>query len=548
MEGAVVAAASYRVGSMFGKYKLKRLLGQGGMGEVYEAYDTSKDRTVALKILRQELSHDQRFRTRFQRESRAAAVLDEPHVIPIYDWGEIDGSLYIDMRLVRGRDLQEILKHGPIEPARAVAIIRQIASALDSAHAQGLIHRDIKPQNILVTSVDDFAYLIDFGIAENLSDTRLTVAGSAIGSFAYMAPERFEDRPTTSVVDVYSLAAVLYEALTGDAPFKASSLQQLIAAHMSLPPPRPSGLDPQLPAAFDQIIARGMAKIPKDRYATPGALARAAQNALNAAASSGPNTGPLAATQQAQPNPAVAAPYAGPNTGPFATTQQAQSNSAVAAPYAAGPTPSWQVAQQMPNQARPWLLPTVIIAATALLLGGIGVIIGMLAQQRNSPAPTATQTTGDTAASPTPAQGQGPTSVQVQAVPPPAPPSPSLPPAPPPRAARPPLISGPDNSASHQSCDYGWSLNNITGWGSHAGRGTPETSCYFAGSVLTSYWNEYGGASRQLRTVSAAGAVDCDTVAGAVCDGSNFLMQCAAYGSDNWITCTGGHDARVYLY
>jgi serine/threonine protein kinase len=176
-----------------------------------------------LKILRRELSLDERFRTRLQRESRAAAMLEEPHVIPIYDWGEIDGSLFIDMRLVRGQDLQEVLKHGSLEPARAVGIIRQIASALDAAHAQGLIHRDIKPQNILITSAEDFAYLIHFGIAENLSDTRLTIAGSAIGSFAYMAPERFEDRPTTSAVDVHSVAAVLYEALTGEAPFKPAA-------------------------------------------------------------------------------------------------------------------------------------------------------------------------------------------------------------------------------------------------------------------------------------------------------------------------------------
>ena len=165
------------------------------MGGVYEARDTSKDRTVALKILPEELSRDDGFRTRFQRESRAAAMLEEPHVIPIHDWGEIDGNLYIDMRLVRGQDLHELLQRGPLEPERAVGIIRQIAAALDAAHAQGLIHRDVKPQNILITAVEDFAYLIDFGIAQNRGDTRLTVAGSAIGSFAYMAPERFEDRP-----------------------------------------------------------------------------------------------------------------------------------------------------------------------------------------------------------------------------------------------------------------------------------------------------------------------------------------------------------------
>jgi serine/threonine kinase PknH len=513
-----VAPANDRIGSMFGKYKLNRPLGQGGMGEVYEAYDTSKDRTVALKILRQELSNDEHFRNRFQRESHAAAMLEEPHVIPIYDWGETDGSLFIDMRLIRGQDLHELLKRGPLKPERVVAIIRQIAAALDAAHAQGMIHRDVKPQNILVTSTEDFAYLIDFGIAQNLDDTRLTVAGSAIGSFAYMAPERFEDRPTTSAVDVYSLAAVLYEALTGEAPFRGSGIEQLMAAHMSSPPPRPSVANPRLPPAFDDVIARGMAKDPDDRYGSAGALGRAAQRALDGTLSSGPDSGPFATAQQAPPG------YAGPG------------------PRDAGPMrPAGQAGQQKPNQAPPWLVPAAIIMAAALL-GGVGVIVGLLV---HAPSPIPAPTTGNTAASSTSYEGRPQT--PVEPAPPPAPPFTASPP-PAPALARPPLISGPDNSASHESCDYGWSLINVAGWGSHAGRGTPETSCYFAGSVLKSYWNTYGGASRQQRSVSAPGAVDCDTVDGAVCDGSNFMMQCAAYGSDNWITCTGGRNARVYLY
>lgn len=378
--------AAGKAGSMFGKYQLKRLLGQGGMGEVYEAHDTSKDRTVALKILREELSRDEGFRTRFQRESRAAAMLEEPHVIPIHDWGEIEGNLYIDMRLVRGQDLHELLQRGPLEPERAVGIIRQIAAALDAAHAQGLIHRDVKPQNILITAVEDFAYLIDFGIAENRGDTRLTVAGSAIGSFAYMAPERFEDRPATAAVDTYSLAGVLYEALTGQPPFKVSSMEQVIAAHLSSPPPQPSAVNPRVPAAFDDVIARGMAKDPDDRYGSPGALGRAAQRALGAA-SSGPSTGPTAVTQAAPATPAAFTPG---NSGPT--------------------LPAWQVAQQhSPNppqpstsQARPWLVPAVIIAAAALILGGIGIVIGLLARQNTAPPTSSSPSTGYTVPTPTP--------------------------------------------------------------------------------------------------------------------------------------------------
>ena len=226
-----------RVGTTFGKYNIISLLGKGGMGEVYEAYDTDKNRTVALKILADGLSNDDTFRKRFQRESHAAAVLQEPHVIPIHDWGEIDGRLYIDMRLVHGQTLDELIAKGPMEPSRAVAIIGQIGAALDAAHAEGLLHRDIKPHNIIVTEAD-FAYLVDFGIAEVRGDTRLTTAGTPIGTISYMAPERFTEAEATPAVDVYALACVLYESLTGDSPFSRDSLENMVAAHLASPPPR----------------------------------------------------------------------------------------------------------------------------------------------------------------------------------------------------------------------------------------------------------------------------------------------------------------------
>jgi hypothetical protein len=248
---------------------------------VYEAYDTDKGRTVALKILTDENAQDEQFRTRFLRESHAAAIFQEPHVIPIHDWGEIDRHLYIDMRLVRGQSLHDLLKSGPLQPERAVAICQQIAAALDAAHAEGLVHRDVKPQNIIVTPVD-FAYLVDCGIAEAKGDTRLTMAGYQVGSFGYMAPERFNDGETTAAVDVYSLACVLYEALTGDVPFPGQSLEQVMAAHLYSPPPRPSAVNPRMPASFDDVIARGMAKEPDDRYGSAGAFGRAAHRALRA--------------------------------------------------------------------------------------------------------------------------------------------------------------------------------------------------------------------------------------------------------------------------
>ncbi len=272
-----------RVGTAFGQYNITRLLGKGGMGEVYEAYDTVKRRTVALKILANEFSHDEKFRARFQRESHAAAILQEPHVIPIHDWGEIDGNLYIDMRLVQGQTLADLLVRGPLAPARAVSVISQVGAALDAAHAEGLIHRDIKPQNIIVTPAD-FPYLVDFGIAEAKGDSRLTMTGTQIGTMNYMAPERFTARPATAAVDIYALTCVLYETLTGQTPFASDSLENLMAAHLYSPPPRPSQLNPRVPAALDDVIARGMAKDPDDRYGSAGGLGLAADRRRRASA------------------------------------------------------------------------------------------------------------------------------------------------------------------------------------------------------------------------------------------------------------------------
>jgi serine/threonine-protein kinase len=328
---------------------------------VYEAYDTGKGRTVALKVLTDQYAQDETFRARFLRESRAAAILQEPHVIPIHDWGEIDDILYIDMRLVQGRTLRELLKTGALEPQRATDIVRQIAAALDAAHAQGLIHRDVKPQNIIVTPAD-FAYLVDFGIAESKGDTRLTMAGYQVGSFDYMAPERFGEEEATQAVDVYSLACVLHEALTGAKAFPVHSAEQVIGAHLSSPPPRPSALNARVPPSFDDVIAHGMAKHPDDRYGSAGALGRAAKRALSAERSAPPLAETLLAPQH----------LSGPPSYPPFNAQYAYP--------AMGPTDAVGARK---GPSRQLIVVTAIGIAIALLLGGVAVVIGLLAD-RNS--------------------------------------------------------------------------------------------------------------------------------------------------------------------
>ncbi|UPG66846.1 protein kinase domain-containing protein [Gordonia hongkongensis] len=274
---------SSRAGTTLGPYRIDRLLGRGGMGEVYEAYDTVRERRVALKLLPPHLVHDKDFRERFERESKTAAKLSDPHVIPIHDWGEKDGVLFIDMRLVDGQDLRKLLAAGPLPAARAVAILGQVASALDAAHRNGLVHRDIKPDNILVDA-DDFAYLVDFGIAQGASDSRLTQIGTALGTLAYMAPERFGDDPAGPSSDNYALACVLYESVTGQTPYPVKTDQGLMAAHITKEPPTMGG-------PLDPVIARGLAKDPAQRYPTARELIRAAASALTEPpASSAPPT------------------------------------------------------------------------------------------------------------------------------------------------------------------------------------------------------------------------------------------------------------------
>ncbi|MCP9273560.1 serine/threonine-protein kinase [Mycolicibacterium arenosum] len=270
-------------GAPFGRYRLIAPLGKGGMGQVFRAYDTETDRVVAVKVLPPQLALDAKFKERFRREAHAAARLSEPHVVPIHHYGEIDGQLYVDMRLIEGEDLGQILRrthHFGIEQKRAVTLVGQVAEALHAAHRAGLVHRDVKPSNILVTDTD-FAYLIDFGIVRASEEETLTASGMTMGTVSYMAPEQFTSGVADVRSDVYALTCVLFEALTGRVPFPGD-LKKKSSAHVNDPPPQPSRERRGVTPALDAVIARGMAKDPDRRYQSTIELADAARAALRA--------------------------------------------------------------------------------------------------------------------------------------------------------------------------------------------------------------------------------------------------------------------------
>ncbi|WP_227984124.1 serine/threonine-protein kinase [Nocardia spumae] len=263
----------------FGRYRLDRRLGRGSAGEVWLAYDPAEARTVALKILSGSAAEDADYRRRFEREARIGARLDNPHIAPIHRFGEFDGRLYLDMAYIPGVDLAKLVRSGVMGATEAVELISQIAEALDAAHAAGLIHRDVKPANIIVHTTG-FAYLIDFGIARAAGQTTITATGFTVGTLAYMAPERFTGHGDARS-DVYSLACVLYECLTAQRPFGDTDAVQQLHAHLHQAPPRPSAADSRIPEALDAVIARGMAKQAGDRYRTAGELAAAARAAVS---------------------------------------------------------------------------------------------------------------------------------------------------------------------------------------------------------------------------------------------------------------------------
>ena len=274
-----------RTGAVLAGFRIESQIGEGAMGAVFLAEDTRRGGQVALKVLVRDLAQDERFRRRFLRESKLAASLDHPNVVPIVDAGEEDGVLYLAMELVEGLDLREILRReSRLDPERGIGLVAQVAEALDAAHAAGLVHRDVKPANILIREEVDgeHAYVCDFGLARHLSSaSSLTTDRGLVGTIDYIPPEQIEGGAIDGRADVYSLACVLFECVAGSRPFDRESELSVVFAHLNEPPPRLSDHRPELPAAFDDVFATALAKSPGERYSTCGELVEAARAAVH---------------------------------------------------------------------------------------------------------------------------------------------------------------------------------------------------------------------------------------------------------------------------
>jgi serine/threonine protein kinase len=341
-----LAPGELEIGTQMAGYQIEQQIGRGGMAVVYRAFDPRLGRSVALKILAPELARDAAFRERFTREMRAAAAVDHPHIVPVYDAGEANGVLFIAMRFVSGHDLRTLLDHeGKLPAARVAHIIRQVASALDEAHSHGLIHRDVKPGNILIAAVagsgqPDHVYLSDFGLSkQSISSNSLTATGQFLGTLDYMAPEQVDGRSIDGRADQYALACSAFEMLAGSPPFKRDESVAVLWAQLQAPPPSLRALRPDLPPAVDQVMAKAMAKSPADRYDTCAAFAGALRAACGLrageAGASAPPAAPPAwpATEMArvgdQPLPASFPP------------DRTEPQPAAAAPGPSAPTDPW---------------------------------------------------------------------------------------------------------------------------------------------------------------------------------------------------------------
>jgi serine/threonine protein kinase len=368
-------ATPTRIGTEVAGFRIESVLGRGGMSVVYVAEQVRLARKVALKVLTNELAWDEQFRERFVRESHIAATIDHPNIIPIYDAGEADGLLYIAMRFVQGPDLKEILKRGSLGVGRTIFLVEQLASALDAAHAHSLVHRDVKPGNILLEESTDHAYLTDFGVAKQTTARGLTSTGHFLGTVEYAAPEQIEGGQVDSRTDVYALGCVLYECLTGSPPFAHGTEHAVLHAHLVDPPPSVSRVRPELPQAFDSVVATAMAKSPDDRFGSCGELAHAARNAASGTARRVVDASPPPRAETVASSPVPAPPVPSP-----------------AAPAAAPAPPSTD--ETPPPTRGPWLTPmkqlllTVLLVVVAAAASGLIVYFLTKGDESSTTAPT----------------------------------------------------------------------------------------------------------------------------------------------------------------
>ncbi|HEY6280106.1 MAG TPA: protein kinase, partial [Streptosporangiaceae bacterium] len=379
-------------------YRLRGVLGRGGMSVVYEAENPRLGSTVALKVLAPELATNDMFRTRFLKESRIAASLNHPNVIPIYDMGSHEDLLYIAMRYVVGADLRAVLKAKHVlAPDQALLLIGQAGRALDAAHRHGLVHRDVKPGNILIEhgsdddDEPDHVYLSDFGISKHAaSHSGLTATGEFMGTIDYISPEQIRGRPVDGRADIYSLGCVLYECLTGRVPFAKDVDAAVIWAHVEEMPTTPSSLQPTLPPGIDQVMGKALAKDPADRYATCRELVTAARAALLGATPAVPHTTTVLAGSAALAEPASPAPAepavnepatpapAEPATPAAAAAAGTHTTQPVASGYSppASPSPARERPPGGPPSAEP---PPPVRPNRRRLLAGLGALVLVIA-------------------------------------------------------------------------------------------------------------------------------------------------------------------------
>ena len=374
-----------QTGTIVSGYRVDGVLGDGGMGTVYRATQLSLNRVVALKLLAPEFGDDPGFRSRFEREGQLQAGLDHQHIVPVYEAGQSEHGLFLAMRLIDGPTLKDVIISNQINPRRALRILAQVAQALDEAHDAGLIHRDIKPQNILIDR-GDHAYLADFGLIKAPDEAHLTGTGQFLGTIDYVAPEQVQGDPATAASDCYSLTAVLYECLTGEVPFPKPNEAATLHAQVVEAPPKPSDKRPELPAAIDEVIAKGMSKDPAERPRSATDLIRSAALALASAsaAAAGAAQETRIAQHPADRSQSTRVPAVGPAPIGPAPAGPAPAGPAPAAPASVGPggagpapaAPSTRAAavtraQEAPRERSRWLGPAIIglLAVVAIAAG-----------------------------------------------------------------------------------------------------------------------------------------------------------------------------------